>query len=209
MILRRAASRFRSQAPGVSSWHGFSTGRHYDPQWLGHGPLVAHDEHLLEPGAGFAPHRHAGVAVVTWVLSGSLRSPDVLLPGTVQVLRTGDGVEHSEHAGPGGARFVQVWLLDDAPASVVRVDVPGRAADPVTRHAAAGVHVGAAALHVLRDPGPLPAAPLVHVWVAAGAADLDGVALGPGDAALLTGGGQALVPAEGAEVLVWALPTRA
>jgi redox-sensitive bicupin YhaK (pirin superfamily) len=73
------------------------------------------------------------------------------------------------------------------------------------------LHAAGAALYVARlDPGDsldLPDAPRLHVFVARGAAEVDGAGrLHEGDAARVTGeGGLGLRAAEPVEALVWAL----
>ena len=55
----------------------------------------------------------------------------------------------------------------------------------------------------------MPDAPFVHLYIARGAASLQGAApLGEGDAARLTAAGTPLLtadPVQGAEVLIWAM----
>jgi redox-sensitive bicupin YhaK (pirin superfamily) len=72
MDVRRARDRFRTVAPGLDSRHSFSYGPHYDPDNLGFGVLMAHNEDRLAPGAGYDRHAHRGIDIVTWVLSGTL-----------------------------------------------------------------------------------------------------------------------------------------
>ncbi|MGN6252420.1 MAG: pirin family protein [Marmoricola sp.] len=116
--VRRAAQRSRTDGAGRTTRHGLSFGSHYDPLNVAFGPLVAHNDERLEPGAGYPDHRHVDTEIVTWVVSGALRHHDdrghtaVVAAGSVQVLRAGAGVVHSEVAAAGGpTRFVQSWLL--------------------------------------------------------------------------------------------------
>lgn len=115
--IRRGSARFLTREAGRQTRHAFSFGAHYDPERLGFGALVCHDEHLLAAGQGFEAHRHAGVVIVSWVLDGVLEhrhdgGDAVALPaGSLGVLRPGDGTEHSE-VGRTGTRFVQLWLSD-------------------------------------------------------------------------------------------------
>ena len=100
-VLIRAEQRFRSEYHGIVSLHCFSAGVHYDPARLGFGALVAVDEHLLAPGAGFAEHAHRGVDIVSLVLDGSLRHVGragelVVGPGALLVQVCGDGITHAE-----------------------------------------------------------------------------------------------------------------
>lgn len=126
--VRRAADRFCTRSDGIESRHSFSFGPHYDPGNTAHGLLVAHNEERLSPGAGFDPHPHRDMEVVTWVLEGSLAHTDstgrsgVVVPGAVQRMSAGTGVLHSERNDEnpldsgrpqGTTRFVQAWVVPD------------------------------------------------------------------------------------------------
>ena len=200
--MRRAQERFVTRAPGVETRHAFSFGPHYDPAHVGHGPLVVCDEHRLEPGAGFAPHPHRGVEVVSWVLEGALRHEGPggtaeVAAGSGQWLSTGSGVVHAEHAGPAPTRFVQAWLV--SPAGTPAYERLSRR-DPQLQRLASRA---GATLHAGRVDGAaeLPVAPYLHVLVTDGRLRVGRAELGPGDSLRLTGSGAAL---EGdAHVLAW------
>ena len=105
--------------PGSVTRYCFSFGHHYDPANTSFGPVVAVNDEVLEPGAGFDEHPHAGLVIVTYVASGSLAhqgiSSAVVRAGQLAVLRTGKGVVHAErNAGPGELRFVQTWIATDS-----------------------------------------------------------------------------------------------
>jgi redox-sensitive bicupin YhaK (pirin superfamily) len=186
------------RAPGRVTHHSFSFGDHYDADRLGFGPMVCHDEHLLGSGRGFDTHHHSDLEIVTWVVSGALRHTDssgsttVLEAGSVGVLSTGDGVDHSEHATESGpCRFIQMWLRP-----VEGESEPGYTARPVTLPPNQLVPVAQprrdAVLWAGRLDGhgsiELPAAPLVHAFVATGALLRSSLAepLHAGDAFLIT-----------------------
>ena len=103
-VIRRANERFctRTSEGDKETWHSFSFGNHYDPNRIGFGPLMAINEERLAPGAGYEPHKHAGVDILTWVLSGTLKHEDstgdggLIRQGTLQHLNAGSGVTHSE-----------------------------------------------------------------------------------------------------------------
>lgn len=201
--------------------HAFSFGASYDPERLRFGPMVCHDEHHLGAGRGFDEHRHSGLDIVTWVVTGSLRHRDssgrdtVVSPGQVAVLAAGSGIEHAEHATPEGrAHFVQVWLATDderagldptyaitpAPASAV----PGAGLVEVVSPQPGAV-LSVARLDPL-ETLTLPVAPRVHAYVVTGALTRSSLAepLGAGDAFLFTDEPEhhvtAAVPTE---LLVW------
>lgn len=228
--VRRAATRPSTSAAGLVSRHSFSFGRHYDPANVGHAVLVAHNDDAIRVGAGYDTHPHRDLEIVTWVLEGGLRHEDsdghggVVVPGLLQRLSAGSGVRHAEHHDPASGpsvRFVQMWVLPDEPglpASYAQRDVgsalAGGALVPVASgrpglDAAVPVNNRDATLHVarLRDAASveLPDAPYLHVFVARGAADLEGAGrLDEADAARLTGAGGVRLTASGpCEVLVW------
>jgi quercetin 2,3-dioxygenase len=245
--LRRGGDRFRTAAPGLESRHSFSYGRHYDPDNLGFGVLMAHNEDRLAAGAGYDRHLHRGVDIVTWVLAGALSHQhwtgperpgdepvvrrEILGAGTAQVLRTGSGVDHAEHAaGSADVHYVQMWLASAAPAAdpdyerrdftavlaeAERLVPPRLVAVASGRADATGTTLAlsqpGAELSVARLPVgaamEVPVAPLVHVFLARGvlAAD-DGTTLAAGDALRLPGSAApTLVAVETSEVLMWTL----
>lgn len=223
MILR-GEDRFTTTSPGVTTQHSFSFGHHYDPSNVRFGPLVAHNDDRLKPGAGYDPHPHADLEILTWVVEGSLTHDDshghqgVVGPGQVQRLAAGSGVRHSEIASS-ATRFVQMWLTPDEPSlppvhEIAPVDVQGltAVASGVPGLAAAvRLGVAGAALHVARPaPGEkvaLPDAARLHVFVTRGSVSLGDDVLRDGDAARCTGEvGVVVTGVEAAEVLVWQLP---
>lgn len=190
MTVVRAADRFRTSQPGIESWHVFAAGPHYDPARLGAGPLIGLDDHLLEPGAGFAPHGHRGVTIVSWVVSGVLehRGATTLRvhPGTALVQRAGHGIRHEE----GNAsqreslRLVQTTLMADSGTAPTTELV----APPVVTE---GVRLDVGSL--------VPAAP-AYIYVLDG--EWDG--LGPGDFAFVE-----QAPAGAGELMAWCVPSAA
>lgn len=217
MDVRRAADRAVTRAAGIELRHALSSGHHYDPANTSYGPLVAHDEIVLAPGAGFPTHRHRDLEVVTWVLEGELEHQDDLGPparlgpGTAQVLSTGSGVEHAETAGAGGARFLQAWLVPDVLGAEPSCHRAVPALGPgLTAVAGAGttLPLGCDALLLAGRPTAgsavvLPAGRHLHLHVARGEVEVDGVVLGPGDAVRRDGGGGRLAVRDDAELLLW------
>ena len=102
--VRRGTARFLTRNEGRSTRHSFSFGPHYDPENVGFGPMVCHDDHCCARAAGSTDHPHSDLEIVTWVLTGALVHADdhghegAVIPGTVQVLSAGSGVVHAEIA---------------------------------------------------------------------------------------------------------------
>jgi len=227
--IRRAESRAHTKIDWLDSRHSFSFGRHYDPANTHHGLLLVSNDDRVAPGSGFPPHFHRDMEIVTWVLAGRLEHRDSegnhgeLYPGLAQRMSAGTGIEHSE-MNPSPAEevhFVQMWVPPDtegmAPGYEQR-DVNGELEKGGLRPIASGQgHEGAISIHqrdavlwgARLEPGETAAVPdaaHVHLFVAAGDADLeDAGALAEGDAARLTSAGARILTAGpgGAEVLVW------
>lgn len=218
--VQRARQRYRGGDPaaGIDTWHAFSFAGFYDPDNVHFGPLTACNEERLAPGAGFPPHPHRDLEIVSWVIEGELTHEDpqgrttVIRPGDVQRLTAGFGVRHAErNAGSAPLRFLQMWLIPSEPGGEPEYEVVRGLADttpyplPRTR----------AMLHVrrLRSGGRtvLPAAPWVYVHVVRGVADVAGERLAAGDALRVTdgttGGLAAQAANEPAELLMWELHT--
>jgi redox-sensitive bicupin YhaK (pirin superfamily) len=107
--VRRSADRFTTTRRGSVTRHSFSFGHHYDATNVSFGPVVAVNEELLDPGAGFDEHRHAGLVIVTYVVTGSLEHQGI----SSRLVEAGQvaGVVHAErNVGSSELRFVQTWL---------------------------------------------------------------------------------------------------
>ncbi len=226
--VRRSADRFTTETDWLTARHSFSFGPHYDPANTGHALLVAHNEDVVAPHAGYDLHPHQDLEIVTWVLSGSLVHVDdrghsgVVTPGLAQRMSAGSGIRHSERndapASDEPSHFVQMWVLPREPglrpsyASEELGEVRGQGLVPlasglvdaaVTLHADATLHVARlAAGEVVQLPG----APYLHLFVAGGAVDLEAAGrLGAGDAARFTADGGPRVTGldNDTELLVW------
>jgi len=230
--LRPAPSRFHTRIDWLDSWHSFSFGEHHDPTNVGHGLLLVSNDDVVAPASGFGAHPHRDMEIVTWVLSGTLEHRDsegnvgVLVPGLAQRMSAGTGIRHSEmNPDPDvPVRLVQMWVRPDTlgvPPSYEQVDVTDRldaggwvavaSGDPDVE-SAIRIHQRDATMWVTRlDAGgsvQFPVAPHVHVFVATGALEVDGLgaALGAGDALRLSDEGElgARAVEDATELIVWA-----
>jgi redox-sensitive bicupin YhaK (pirin superfamily) len=198
ITIHRAGERFRTDQPGITSWHSFSSGAHYDPDNLSFGPIVACDEHVVDPGAGFADHPHARVELVSWVVDGMLEHRGVgrrqlIVPGRVQYQLAGTGIEHSERNASSlePLHFVQFWLTTDEDVPDYDVGVP-----PVNlTHGTFDMQ--------RRCRSARFTAPFVHLFVAAGNFHVAGSDLRPGDS--VRGAGETIEVDGDGELLVLTL----
>ena len=123
ILIHDNMSRGRTQLGWLDSFHSFSFGGFLDPTRMGFGRLRVINEDHIVPGAGFARHDHAGMDILTVVLSGRIRHEDSLgnvaeiVPGEMQLMRAGSGVSHSEWNASASepAHVLQIWLIPDEP----------------------------------------------------------------------------------------------
>ncbi|MGH3344087.1 MAG: pirin family protein [Carbonactinosporaceae bacterium] len=227
--VRLGDARFATDDDEASTRHSFSFGSHYDPDNTHFGLLVAHNDHVVAPGSGFAPHDHRDVEIVTWVLAGVLAHEDsaghcsVTRPGVIQRMSAGRGVRHAErNAGDVPVHFVQMWIRPAEPGvrpGYEQLDVADRLAAGGLVTLASGTRCpGAVAINhegaVLRaarlaagDEIAVPPAPYVHLFVAAGTVEVAGAGrLARADAVRIRATAARYVTAvTDAEVLVWAM----
>lgn len=119
--LRPAASRGQSEHGWLDSRHSFSFGSYHDPEQTGFGSLRVINDDRVAPGAGFAPHSHNDMEIITYVLEGGLRHRDssggssVLRPGELQLMTAGRGISHSEMNASADepVHFLQIWIVPD------------------------------------------------------------------------------------------------
>lgn len=196
--VRRAEERFRTEQAGITTFHSFSYGRHFDADNMGFGPVIAINEEQVSPGGGYESHFHADVEIVTWVLEGALAHEDttgargIVEPGALQWLSAGAGVQHAEHnaSSTEPLRFLQLMLRSDHAGEPIYAshEVDGPTVAVVADHAPATVVVTTQSTEVT---GPA----LVHATH--GAVTVGGVELGPGDEARLPAAGPYDVTASG------------
>jgi redox-sensitive bicupin YhaK (pirin superfamily) len=117
LVFRPAAERFHSQLDWLDSWHSFSFSSHYDPAWMGFGPLRVINDDTIAAGRGFGMHPHRDMEIITVMVEGQLNHRDsmghaeVLRSGEVQRMSAGTGVVHSEvNGGDQACRLLQIWV---------------------------------------------------------------------------------------------------
>jgi redox-sensitive bicupin YhaK (pirin superfamily) len=211
IAVRPAEARGRFDFGWLDTRHTFSFGEYHDPQHMGFRALRVINEDRVQPDAGFPPHPHRDMEIVTYILQGAVAHRDsmgngsVIRPGDVQRMSAGTGVVHSEYNASRDEplHLLQIWILPERtdlepeyeqkafPAGEKR----GRLRLLVSPDGAAGsvrIHQDARLHGSLLDAGQAITHPLAagrHAWVqvARGALSLNGTALGPGDGAAIRG----------------------
>jgi redox-sensitive bicupin YhaK (pirin superfamily) len=226
IVVQRSGARKIGGGPGIETRRAFSFGGDYDVENLSFGVLTACNEERLGPGAGFEAHLHRDVEIVTWVIEGHLTHQDasggthILGPGRLQRLTAGSGVRHVERNDSESEplRFLQMWLHPADFGGEPQYEAADEPAPVGTglRRLASPFRQPEATLYVGHPPQSdrteLPAAPYLYVHVIHGTVRLNGVSLGPGDAARISDetGGVTAETDGAAEYLVWkmhAVPT--
>ena len=116
-VFRPAPERFHSQLDWLDSWHSFSFSNHWDPAWVGFGPLRVINDDTIAAGRGFGMHPHQDMEIVTVMVEGELTHTDsmghseVLRAGEVQRMSAGTGIVHSEmNHSNAPCRLLQIWI---------------------------------------------------------------------------------------------------
>jgi len=211
ITLRKSAERGHADHGWLKSQHSFSFAEYFDPAHMGYGNLRVINEDRIAPGTGFGTHGHRDMEIISYVLEGALGHKDSIgngasiLPGDVQRMSAGSGIQHSEfnHATGQATHFLQIWILPEArgiapgyeqkhfaPESkrgvLKLVAAPDARDGAVTLHADAAMYAGlfdgAERAELALDPKRL-----AYVHVARGAVSVNGQPLVAGDAAQLDG----------------------
>ncbi len=97
--------------------HHFSFGHYHDPERMGVGPLRVWNDDRVAPGAGFDPHPHRDMEIITYVRRGAVTHRDNLgnegrtVAGDVQVMSAGSGIVHGEYnQDDEPLELFQIWI---------------------------------------------------------------------------------------------------
>ena len=210
ITVRRAEDRGKTQIAWLDSRHSFSFGDYYDPANESFGALRVINEDWIKGGAGFQPHSHRDMEIVTYILDGAIAHKDsaggggTIRPGEIQRMSAGAGITHSEFnpSATQTCHMLQIWIMPSKrgippsyeqktidPDSVhnhfARIAAPEPRATEVrlvqdAEIWAAKLDAGVEAIH------PLAKGRKAWLQVAKGEVKLDGATLKAGDAAAIT-----------------------
>jgi hypothetical protein len=102
----------------LNARHHFSFSDYHDPARMGWGALRVWNDDEIAAGAGFPPHPHADMEIITYVRQGAITHKDSLgnegrtAAGDVQVMSAGTGIRHAEYNLENETTTLfQIWIL--------------------------------------------------------------------------------------------------
>ena len=232
ITLRPATERGHANHGWLDSWHSFSFAGYNDPAHVHWGPLRVINEDKVAAGRGFGEHSHRDMEIISYVLDGALGHRDSMgtsasiVPGDVQRMSAGTGVQHSEYnySDTGTTHFLQIWIIpaqqNVAPSYAQQhfsdADKRGRlrlVASPDASEGSVAIHQDALMYAGLFDGDEsaqlgIASGRLAYVHVARGSALVNGHRLSAGDALLYADETEIVIEnGDGAELLVFDLPS--
>ncbi len=124
----------------LDTHYHFSFAHYRDPERMGWGAVRVWNDDEIAPGAGFPPHPHADMEIVTYVRQGAVTHEDSLgnqgrtEAGDVQVMSAGSGIRHAEYNREDEpTRLFQIWIVPQQ-----RGGAPGWGTRPFPKGARAG-----------------------------------------------------------------------
>jgi len=119
-IIHKADSRGFANHGWLQATHSFSFANFYNPEKVNFGALRVLNDDIIAPKMGFGTHPHDNMEIITIPLKGVLKHRDNMhdewqpvLPGEVQVMSAGTGVQHSEINGSVDEHLslFQIWII--------------------------------------------------------------------------------------------------
>ncbi|MFV1983026.1 MAG: pirin family protein [Thiohalomonadales bacterium] len=103
----------------LQSFHTFSFGSYYDPEYMGVSSLRVINDDKVQPNNGFATHSHQDMEIISFIKKGMIEHKDSMDnvikigAGEFQLMSAGTGVTHSEYnpSSSESLEFLQIWIL--------------------------------------------------------------------------------------------------
>ena len=119
ITVRKSEDRGKGKIDWLDSRFSFSFGDYYDPAHESFGPLRVINEDWIKGGAGFPPHPHRDMEIVTYILDGAIAHKDstggggTIRPGEIQRMSAGSGIVHAEFNASASetCHLLQIWIM--------------------------------------------------------------------------------------------------
>lgn len=121
-VIHKANSRGFANHGWLQANHSFSFASWYSPDKVHFGALRVLNDDIIAPKMGFGTHPHDNMEIITIPLKGVLKHRDNMnedwqpvVPGEVQVMSAGTGVQHSEINGSTDEylSLFQIWIVPE------------------------------------------------------------------------------------------------
>lgn len=121
-VLYKAEDRGFANHGWLQANYSFSFAGFYNPERVNFGALRVLNDDMIAPKMGFGTHPHDNMEIITIPLKGVLKHRDNMgdawipvVPGEVQVMSAGTGVQHSEINGSENEylSLFQLWIFPD------------------------------------------------------------------------------------------------
>ena len=230
ITIRKSSERGQANHGWLLSYHSFSFADYYDSQQMGWGSLRVINEDRVQPGRGFGAHEHHDMEIISYVLEGQLQHSDsmgngaIIIPGDVQRISAGTGIQHSEFnpSSTSPVHFIQIWITPERTGikpgyeqkSFPVADRRGQLRLVASRHGRSGsitIHQDADVYVSLLSPGekvshPVAAGRIAYLHLIKGAARVNETRLASGDAAKIRDEAElAILAEEESELLLFDL----
>lgn len=118
-VFHSADTRGHADHGWLNANHSFSFASWYNPERVHFGALRVLNDDIVAPGMGFGKHPHDNMEIITIPMEGILRHQDSMgntseiLPGEVQVMSAGTGIQHSEFNvdKANALKLFQIWVF--------------------------------------------------------------------------------------------------
>lgn len=119
-IIHKAESRGFANHGWLQANHSFSFASYHNPEKVHFGALRVLNDDIIAPKMGFGTHPHDNMEIITIPIGGELKHRDSMhnewqsvLPGEVQIMSAGTGVQHSEINGSVDKHLslFQIWII--------------------------------------------------------------------------------------------------
>ena len=119
-VVHKANSRGFANHGWLQANHSFSFANFFDKDKVQFGALRVLNDDVIAPKMGFGTHPHDNMEIITIPLSGVLKHRDNMgdawlpvVPGEVQIMSAGTGVQHSEINGSNDEHLslFQIWII--------------------------------------------------------------------------------------------------
>ena len=118
ITVRKSEDRGKGKIDWLDSRFSFSFGDYYDPAHESFGALRVINEDWIKGGAGFPPHPHRDMEIVTYILEWAIAHRDStgggpIRRGEIQRMSAGSGIVHAEFnaSATETCHLLQIWIM--------------------------------------------------------------------------------------------------